>query len=110
LLPREKRIRRGAEIKQILKKKQFHFTSPLLYFAGQNNKNEGRFLVICSKRLGGAVVRNKIRRQITAWYLKNEHKMAKNIDMIVTPRKVSEGSEYAEQITVGLTKLKLCQE
>jgi putative membrane protein insertion efficiency factor/ribonuclease P protein component len=79
------RISRGAEIKKILRQKQFHFTSPLLYFTGQDNKKAERILVICSKKLGSAVSRNRIRRQIVGWYIKNRHKIAKNIDMI-SPR------------------------
>jgi ribonuclease P protein component len=103
------RISRGAEIKKILRQKQFHFTSPLLYFTGQDNKKAERILVICSKKLGSAVSRNRIRRQIVGWYIKNRHKIAKNIDMIISPRTKAQGAEYAAQLEQGLKRIKLCQ-
>jgi ribonuclease P protein component len=104
LLPKEARIRRGDEIRKILSKKQYRFTTPLLFFTGQINKNGNRFLTICSKKLGTAVLRNRIRRQLSGWYLNNRRKIAKNIDMIVSPRQPDDGQEYIKQLENGLTK------
>jgi len=45
-----------------------------------------RILVITSKKLGGAVQRNRIRRVLYGAFNKIKHKINKNIDIVLFPR------------------------
>lgn len=87
MLPRAKRISREREIKQILKKKQLHFSSPLLYMVAEETSNPTpRVAVICSGRLGSAVVRNRTRRVVLAAVLRNWHKIKRGLNILIYPK------------------------
>lgn len=89
MLPKGERINKGADINRILKKKQFHFSSPLLRIIAEENHNCcSRLVVICSGKLGGSVQRNRVKRIITAMYSRNKHKIAKNMSFVAIPRTV----------------------
>ncbi|MFA6431140.1 MAG: ribonuclease P protein component [Candidatus Margulisiibacteriota bacterium] len=112
MLPKDKRIVKGSRIQEILKSKQFHFASPLFYFAAvDNDVDNSRLKVICSKKTGNAVVRNRIRRKINAAVLSIWHKIGKNIDIVIVARSyVSEMVLYQVDILKGMKKLGLlCQ-
>ncbi len=87
MLPKRERITKNREIKGILKRKRIHFSSPLLYVAGEENQETcSRLAVVCSSRLGGAVVRNKTKRAILAAYSRIRYNLAKNCDFVILAR------------------------
>ncbi|MFA5113254.1 MAG: ribonuclease P protein component [Candidatus Margulisiibacteriota bacterium] len=110
MLPKDQRIVRGDEIKQTVRNKQFHFASPLLYFSGRYSKNDKRVVVICSGKVGNAVTRNRIKRQIVGAYGNIRHNIAKNIDMAIMPQKSAATNEYQGALEQGLKQAKLWQE
>lgn len=87
MLPKGERIARNSEIKAIKAKRQLYYSSPLLsLYAIDNQLPSSRIKVVCSKRLGGSVVRNRVRRLIIAALLKIRRNINKNIDILVYPR------------------------
>ncbi len=87
MLPKRERITSRDRIKAIIKTKQVHKTSPLLnLIADVNQEAFPRWVVICSKRLGGAVQRNRIRRVFNAVISNIKHKVGKNIDIVIFPK------------------------
>jgi len=100
LLPKRQRIRRGIEIKQILKQKQIHFSSPLLSLSAiENSLAEPRLVVVCSKKIGSAVVRNRVRRVVTAAFASIWHNIGKKVDMVIVPRSINASlADYAGEI------------
>jgi ribonuclease P protein component len=54
-------------------------------------------VVVCSKRLGNAVVRNRIRRVYQATIYKIKNNIAKNIDIVVIPRQTCGSSSGLER-------------
>jgi ribonuclease P protein component len=110
LLPKRNRISSETEIKRVLKTRHYQFKTPLLYFSATEGQNNPRMLVICTKQLGNAVIRNRIRRIMSAWLLNNKHNIAKNIDMVIKPRSMSTNDRYTEQLASGLKELGLWQE
>lgn len=91
MLPKRERITAGKEIKSILGRKQLTWSSPLLSFvAEENNFLYSRLAVVCSKRLGSAVVRNRTRRLVVNAFLKIRRNYTKNADIVIVPKKVSD--------------------
>ena len=90
LLPKKERIASNREIKGILNRKQFRFSSPLLNItAEENNGSVSRWVVVCSKRLGKAVVRNRIRRMVLSAVANIRHKINKNVDAVIFPKSMA---------------------
>ncbi|MFH1387168.1 MAG: ribonuclease P protein component [bacterium] len=100
MLPRDERIASGAQIKAIIRKKQFQFSTPLLYIvAARNNQRLSRLVVVCKKALGNAVKRNKTRRRIVSAYKDIKHNMTKNIDIVIFPKEAEkEKAEYQKSL------------
>lgn len=112
MLPSKERIRKGRKIKEALKIKQFHFSSPLLYFSAMENGEENsKIAVSCSKKLGPATVRNRTKRQIMGGYAKIKHKIAKNINIVIVPKVAAAGAlAYEAAIGKGIRNNGLCKE
>ena len=97
LLPKGERITSGREIKNT---RQFRFTSPLLHIsAAYNDRDRSRLAVVCPARLGTAVVRNRTKRQLAQAFKEIQHKIAKNMDLVVFPKQVGVKTEaYTKSI------------
>jgi len=67
------------------RQKQKH-TSLLRAVMAENQQSVPRILVITSKKLGGAVQRNRIRRVLYGFFNKIKHNINKNIDIVLFPR------------------------
>jgi len=90
LLPKKERSLSGREIKQILKDKQYKYSSTLLSMAAQEKSKENpRLVVVCSKALGNAVKRNRTRRVVIQAYQNIWHNNAKKYDMVIIPRRAN---------------------
>ncbi len=87
MLPKQERVTSRDRIKAIIKNKQVHITSPTLKLAADVNREAfPRWVVVCSKRLGGAVQRNQIRRKFNAVIYKIRHKTDKKMDIVIFPK------------------------
>ncbi|OGC36773.1 ribonuclease P protein component [candidate division WOR-1 bacterium RIFOXYB2_FULL_48_7] len=84
MLPKENRICSGERIKEILSAKQLHLSTPELKIVAQKSDTPyPRLAVICSKKIGNAVTRNRWRRRVRGLWLKKTHNKAKNIDFVI---------------------------
>ncbi len=63
-----------------------HGNACLVLYARKNNTGTNRVGVTVSKKLGGAVVRNRIRRRIREVYRLNEQKFVPGWDIVVVAR------------------------
>ena len=104
LLPKKERIRDEGEIKKLFREREIKSECPLFQIITKANKlTNSRLLVITGKKIGTAVERNRTKRVIKGIYLKNRHKIAKNIDiMIIAKKAVSKESEIIEEIKDAL--------
>ena len=88
LLPKQERLSSSADIRRILKTKQFHFSSSLLNLVAEESPaTHSRLAVVCSSRLGNAVLRNKLKRRAKACFSKIKHQIAKKYDFVLIFRK-----------------------
>lgn len=83
MLRKDERIRSGTRINEIRKKRQFHYSSTLLQFIAAEGTSDTRLAVICSKYLGNAAKRNRIKRLLRAAFRRNKHNIAKKIDIVI---------------------------
>ena len=74
-----------------------HANSVLVLYARRNRSATNRVGITVSKKLGGAVVRNRVRRRIREVYRLNEARFAPGWDIVVVAR--------TRAITVGFDKL-----
>ena len=64
-----------------------HANSYLVLYARKNRSAANRVGVTVSKKLGGAVVRNRVRRRLREVYRLNEMKFAPGWDIVVVARR-----------------------
>ncbi len=84
-MKKQYRVKKSKEIESIIKNHHFS-TSPYftLYYKEQNETNHFRYAMSVGKKIGNAVVRNKIKRQIRAIVRKLTVKT--NIDVFIVAR------------------------
>ncbi|MFH1361761.1 MAG: ribonuclease P protein component [bacterium] len=86
MLPKRARLSRESEIRQTLKQKQYQQRHPLLYLVAKDNHREiSRLVVVTSKKLGKANVRNRLRRIVGAAFATVLPKIKNNLDVAVFP-------------------------
>ncbi len=87
MLPKRERITSRDRIKAIIKNKRIHISSPTLNIVADVNQEPfPRWVVICGKRLGGAVKRNRIRRLFNAAIYNIRRKISKKVDIVIFPK------------------------
>jgi ribonuclease P protein component len=86
-LPPQERIRKKKEFLFLYKKgnryRGRYFT--LIYLI--NDLSYSRMAVVASKKIGRAVVRNKVKRRLRTLYRRNKHMLQKNLDLVIIARK-----------------------
>src|SRR5438309_11842752 len=92
---REQRIRRRAEYQQIYERGTRIRSRFSTVFILPNDKGIGRLGIAATKKLGGAVVRNRAKRLIREVFRRN--KIAPGFDVVVVPKR--------ELLDAGLTAL-----
>jgi ribonuclease P protein component len=102
LLPKDQRLAKGSDIRSTTRGNRIN-TPLLTIHTRENQTGEKRFVVICRKSIGSAVIRNRTRRTLIAAYSINRHNIAKNMDIVVLPRKALRDLKSAEKaLVIGL--------
>ncbi|MDE5565412.1 MAG: ribonuclease P protein component [Anaeroplasmataceae bacterium] len=66
-MKKEYRVKKSKEIEEILKRKRFSSNSYfIIYVKEQNETSHFRYAMSVSKKIGDAVIRNRLKRQIRA--------------------------------------------
>ncbi len=63
-MKKEYRIKKTQEFQTILNKKQFASCASVVVYASKKSLDYSRFGISVSKKMGNAVIRNKIKRQL----------------------------------------------
>jgi ribonuclease P protein component len=86
--PRDARLLKHADFQVVYKQGRKHFSGNMTAFYRENNRPGGpRVGFTVGKVLGGAVVRNRIRRRMRALVRQHLFELAKPLDLILHPRK-----------------------
>jgi ribonuclease P protein component len=102
-LPRSRRLLRPAEYRRVYAAKQVFIDRELIVHAAPNGGRPTRLGMAISRRIGGAVRRNRIKRLMREAFRLNQHRFADGLDMVLVPRR---GAQLTlESISASLCKL-----
>lgn len=81
------RLRKNMEFKKVYNGGKNFWNRNLVLYIKKNNLEEPRLGITITKKVGNAVVRNKIRRRIKEIYRLNLHRIKGGYDLIIIPKK-----------------------
>ncbi|MCQ2795328.1 MAG: ribonuclease P protein component, partial [Bacilli bacterium] len=84
-MKRENRIRKNSDFKEIISKHHVIKSNEFTIYTNQNSLDHTRIGISVSSKIGNAVTRNKIKRQIKA-IIKDLMKLDKNVDIVIIVR------------------------
>ncbi|MBC8586711.1 ribonuclease P protein component [Paratissierella segnis] len=90
------RLRKNIEFKRVYNKGKNYWNGDLTLYVKKNGLRETRLGITITKKIGNAVVRNKIRRRIKEIYRLNHHRVKNGYDLIFIPKKNVVGLSYKE--------------
>lgn len=90
------RLRKNAEFKKVYIGGKNFWNRNLILYIKKNKLEESRFGITITKKIGNAVVRNKIRRRVKEIYRLNLHRIKDGYDLILLPKKNVVDISYKE--------------
>ncbi len=81
------RIRKNMEFKEIYKDGKNYWNRNLILYVRRNDLKETRVGYTITKKIGNAVIRNKIRRRMKEIYRSNFHNVKEGYDLIFIAKK-----------------------
>ncbi len=101
--PRARRLLRPTEYRRVYATKQVFIDRELILHGAANGGRPTRLGLAISRKLGGAVRRNRIKRLMRESFRLNQHRFPDGLDIVLVPRK---GAQLTlESISVSLLKL-----
>lgn len=83
-------IRRSADFKAVYDRRRSAADDTLVLYAKENGLPHSRVGLSVSKKFGGAVVRNRIRRLLRESYRLSKHDVPPGYDLVLIPRPLEE--------------------
>ncbi|MCQ2752664.1 MAG: ribonuclease P protein component [Bacilli bacterium] len=105
-MKRINRIRRNQDFKAIIAKRHINKSDEYIVYTDQNNFGYTRIGISVSSKLGNAIVRNKIKRQIRAM-IHDLMKLDKNVDIVIIARDGFKKNSYEANKTALKKVLKI---
>ena len=97
--PREARLVRRGEFEAVYRSGQRRSSRQFVVFFRRNELGRSRFGASVKKALGGAVVRNRIRRRIREILRLNQSEIPTGWDMVIHPRGSVARANFSELAT-----------
>ena len=85
--PRELRVRRQADFDRVYGSKAFAADDVLVITAVENDLAVSRFGVSVSRKVGGAVLRNRWKRRLREAFRKSRRQLPAGYDFVARPRR-----------------------
>jgi len=90
----KERIRKRSEFNQVFRSARRIETSEIRIYCSENKMEISRFAVVTSRKLGNAVIRNRIKRILKEIYRRNRKCFGKGMDWIFIPKKTWDKIDY----------------
>lgn len=98
MLARSYRLRSPRDISRVFRRGHYAVSGPFLIKSAPNNLPLSRLVVVVSKKVSKkAVVRNKIRRQVSGYLEQNWKTVLPGYDIVITVREDVSKQETAKQ-------------
>lgn len=85
-MKKEYRIKKNKEIEEILKNKKYYTSPYFIIYKKFNETSHFRYAISVGKKIGNAVTRNRIKRQVTAIIDNLNIDIDNNIDIFIIVR------------------------
>ena len=79
-------LRKNHEFKRLYNRGKSEASKCAAVYCKQNGKSENRLGITVSSKIGGAVVRNRVRRRLKEIYRLNEEKFSAGHDIVIVAR------------------------
>ena len=87
-------LKKNHEFRRLYNRGKSSATPNLAVYCRRNGRGENRLGITVSTKLGGAVVRNLLRRRIKEAYRINEHRLKSGYDIVVVARVRARGAHF----------------
>ena len=101
------RVKKEKDFSAIFKEGKSFANRKFVIYRLENNEQHFRVGLSVSKKLGNAVMRNRIKRRIRHILIEHKNQLVENVDFVVIARKGVEILDYAEMEKNLLHVLKL---
>ena len=99
-------LKKNHEFKRLYNKGKSAASQCAVVYCRRNGRNENRLGITVSAKLGGAVIRNRIRRRLKEIYRINEEKFITGYDVVIVARMRSRFADFSELQVSVLSLLK----
>ncbi|OGP86345.1 MAG: ribonuclease P protein component [Deltaproteobacteria bacterium RBG_16_54_11] len=106
-LRREERLRRKRDFETIAHEGIRRHTKNFLIIMRKNDRGFSRVGAVASKRLGGAVERNRVKRMMREFFRKNKDRLPPSTDYVIVGKKGAEDLPYDHVVDELSALLKL---
>ena len=89
-------LKKNYEFRRLYDKGRSAATAYLVVYCRKNGSTQNRVGFTVSTKLGGAVVRNRVRRRLREIYRLSLDRLSPGFDMVVVARSRCVGAEYAQ--------------
>ncbi|MBX9582012.1 MAG: ribonuclease P protein component [Gemmataceae bacterium] len=103
--PQSRRLKTPAEFDRCYGRKMSAADGVLIVYAGENGLAHPRLGCSVSKKVGGAVVRNRYKRLFREAFRRLQHDLPQGVDFVVIPRPAKNGPPPQAAVTASLAKL-----
>lgn len=86
-LPKRKVLRKNKNFQTVYKVGKSYANKLLVLYVLSNRKTEGRIGFAAGKKMGNAVVRNRVKRLLREAYRLNQHRISPGLDLVLVGRK-----------------------
>jgi ribonuclease P protein component len=93
--PKSRRLLKSAEFDRVFARRRSQSDRVLIVYACENNDEPPRLGLVVSRKVGGAVVRNRWKRCLREAFRLAQHELPRGLDLVVMPRSSVEPSMAA---------------
>lgn len=104
-LARSRRIKSSRDFAKVFEKRLRAADSFLLVYAVENSLGRTRFGVSVSRKVGGAVVRARVKRLLREAFRLAQHELPSGLDLVLIPQREAAGTAYLADYQKSLIEL-----